>query len=63
MSFITIPYRVWHNDNIYACAYTINGKVSVGVGGEAVCVLERVVCGHYIYKATWTPSVAEILGV
>ena len=31
--------------------------------GEAVCVLEGVVRGHniYMYKATWTPTVGEIL--
>ena len=31
--------------------------------GEAVCVLEGVVCGHHVYKATWTPTVGEILVV
>ena len=28
--------------------------------GEPVCVLEGVVCGHHVYKATWTPTVGEI---
>ena len=31
--------------------------------GEVVCVLEGIVCGHHVYKATWTPTVGEILAV
>ena len=31
--------------------------------GEAVCVLEGVVHSHHVYKATWTPTVGEILAV
>ena len=31
--------------------------------GEAVCVLEGVIRGHHVYKATWTPTVGEILVV
>ena len=27
--------------------------------GEAVCVLEGVVHGHHVYKATWTPNVGR----
>ena len=31
--------------------------------GEAVCVLDGVVRGHHVYKATWTPTMGEILAV
>ena len=31
--------------------------------GDAVCVLESVVCGHHIYNVVWTPRVGEVLAV
>ena len=37
--------------------------IAMASESKAVCVLERVVRGHYIYTATWTPSVGEILAV
>ena len=38
------------------------GPASIAMAnqGEAVCVLEGVVRGHHIYKATWTPTVGDI---
>ena len=41
------------------------GQASIAMAsqGEAVCVLKNVVRGHHIYKATWTPTVGEILAV
>ena len=37
--------------------------IAMASAGEAVCVLEGIVRGHYIYmyKATWIPTVGEIL--
>ena len=41
------------------------GPVSIAMAsqGKAACVLEGVVRGHHVYKATWTPTVGEILTV
>ena len=41
------------------------GPASIGMAsqGEAFCVLEGVVRGHHVYKATWPPKVGEILAV
>ena len=41
------------------------GPASIAMASqdEAVCVLEGVVRGHHVYKATWTPTVAKILAV
>ena len=38
-------------------------SIAMAIQGEAVCVLEGVVHGHHVYKATWTPTVGEILAV
>ena len=38
-------------------------SIAMASQGEAVCVLEGVVCSHHVYKATWTPTVGEILAV
>ena len=38
-------------------------RIAMASQGKAVCVLEDVVCGHHVYKATWTPTVGEILAV
>ena len=35
-------------------------SIEMASQGEAVCVLEGVVRGHHVYKATWTPTVGEI---
>ena len=47
------------------CKTSRAGPASIAMAsqGEAVCVLEDVVRGHYVYKATWTPTVGEILAV
>ena len=29
-------------------------SIAMASQGEAVCVLEGVVCGHHVYKGTWT---------
>ena len=36
------------------------GPATMASEGEEVCVLERVILSHYIYKAMWTPSVGEM---
>ena len=38
-------------------------SITMASQGKAVCVLEGVVRGHHVYKAKWTPAVAEILAV
>ena len=47
------------------CKPSRAGPASIAMAsqGEAVCVLEGVVRGHHVYKATWTPTVGEILAV
>ena len=60
--------------NVRTCAYSDTctlrktsraGPASIAMvsQGEAVCVLEGVVRGHHVYKATWTPTMGEILAV
>ena len=39
------------------------GLAIIASQGEAVFVLEGVVCSYHVYKATWTPTVGEILPV
>ena len=38
-------------------------SIAMASQGKAVCVLEVVLRGHNVYKATWTPTVGEILAV
>ena len=38
-------------------------SIAMASQGKAICVLEGVVHGHHVYKATWTPTVEEILAV
>ena len=44
------------------CKSSRAGSASIAMAsqGKAVCVLEGVVRGHHVYKATWTPTVGEI---
>ena len=41
------------------------GQASIAMASQcgAVCVLEVVVRGRHVHKATWTPTVGEILAV
>ena len=38
-------------------------SIAMASQGKAVCVLEGVVCGNHVYKATWTPTAGEIHAV
>ena len=43
------------------CMYEISGAglamcIAMASEGKAVCMLERVIRGHYIYKGAWTQS-------
>ena len=65
MVYALIRWTCAYSDTCTLCKTSMVGPDSIVMvsQGEAVCVLEGVVRGHHIYKATWTPTVGEILAV